>query len=63
LRALPGEHACESPCTSSTGRARLDCIHHLLQQIPYRDVAHDPVVLPSRVRTASYERGNISKDM
>ena len=27
-------------------RARLNCIHHLLQQVPYRDVAQQPIVLP-----------------
>src|SRR5579863_7175286 len=27
-------------------RARLNCMHHLLTQIPYRDVTHKSVVLP-----------------
>jgi polyphosphate kinase len=31
-------------------RARLNCIHHLLQQIPYQEVAHSQVALPERVR-------------
>jgi polyphosphate kinase len=31
-------------------RARLNCIHHLLLQIPYKDVPHNPVALPKRVR-------------
>ena len=31
-------------------RARLNCIHHLLQQIPYEDVPHSPVTLPDRIR-------------
>jgi polyphosphate kinase 2 len=44
-------------------RARLNCIHHLLQQIPYREVPHEPVRLPARVRGEAYERGHISKDM
>jgi polyphosphate kinase len=30
-------------------RARLNCISHLLSQIPYRAVQHQPVVLPPRV--------------
>jgi hypothetical protein len=25
-------------------RARLNCIHHLLQQVPYQEVPHDPIV-------------------
>jgi polyphosphate kinase len=31
-------------------RARLNCIHHLLQQVPYQEVAHNQVSLPDRVR-------------
>ena len=31
-------------------RARLNCIHHLLQQVPYQEVAHNQVALPDRVR-------------
>ncbi|MEM7121444.1 MAG: polyphosphate kinase 2 [Pseudomonadota bacterium] len=37
-------------------RARLNCINHLLRQIPYADVPHDPVVLPDRVSNPDYER-------
>jgi polyphosphate kinase 2 (PPK2 family) len=44
-------------------RARLNCIHHFLQQIPYRDVPHEPVILPARVHHADYLRGPIPKDM
>ena len=36
--------------------ARLNCIQHLLDQIPYTEVEHDPVVLPARVRNADYIR-------
>ena len=28
-------------------RARLNCIHHLLQQVPYAEVPHDPIVMPA----------------
>jgi hypothetical protein len=28
-------------------KARLNCIHHLLSQLPYQEVPHAPVVLPS----------------
>jgi polyphosphate kinase 2 len=37
-------------------RARLNCIHHLLQQIPYREVEHNEVVLPARQRSPDYSR-------
>src|SRR5206468_12205127 len=31
-------------------RARLNCIHHLLAQVPYAEVPQAAVALPSRVR-------------
>ena len=37
-------------------RARLNCIHHLLQQVPYEDVPHEPIALPDRVFSDDYER-------
>ena len=37
-------------------RARLNCIHHLLQQVPYEDVPHEPITLPDRVFNPDYER-------
>jgi polyphosphate kinase len=37
-------------------RARLNCIHHLLQQVPYEEVPHDPITLPDRVFNPDYER-------
>jgi polyphosphate kinase 2 len=44
-------------------RARLNCISHLLSQIPYDTVVHDQVVLPPRVRNPDYHRGPIPKQM
>jgi len=44
-------------------RARLNCIHHLLEQIPYKDVPHDPVVLPDRISNPNYEREVLPKDL
>jgi polyphosphate kinase len=44
-------------------RARLNCIHHLLQQIPYEEVAHEPVELPERGHNPDYLRGPIPKEM
>jgi polyphosphate kinase 2 len=37
-------------------RARLNCIDHLLQRMPYREVPHTPITLPDRVFNADYER-------
>jgi polyphosphate kinase 2 (PPK2 family) len=44
-------------------RARLNCIHHLLQQFPYEEVTHQPVILPERERHDSYQRNTVSPDM
>jgi polyphosphate kinase 2 len=44
-------------------RARLNCISHLLEQIPYQDVTKTPVVLPERVRHADYIRHPIPPEM
>jgi polyphosphate kinase 2 len=44
-------------------RARLNCISHLLTQVPYQAVTHTPVVLPHRVRNPEYHRGPIPKEM
>ncbi len=37
-------------------RARLNCIHHLLQQVPYEEVPQESVALPDRVFNPDYER-------
>jgi polyphosphate kinase 2 len=44
-------------------RARLNCISHLLTQVPYGEVVRDPVMLPARVRHADYIRGPIPPEM
>jgi polyphosphate kinase 2 len=44
-------------------RARLNCIHHLLSQIPYREIEHPPVTLPERVHNPTYLRGPIPREM
>jgi polyphosphate kinase len=44
-------------------RARLNCISHLLTQIPYNELRHEPVVLPERVRDPAYHRDQIPPDM
>jgi polyphosphate kinase len=44
-------------------RARLNCIAHLLTQVPYRDVQHERVVLPARVHNPDYHRTPVPKEM
>jgi polyphosphate kinase 2 len=44
-------------------RARLNCIHHLLEQIPVGEVFHDPITLPERVHNPNYIRGPVPKEM
>ena len=44
-------------------RARLNCINHLLTQIPYQEIHRDAVVLPPRVRNPEYYRGPVPEEM
>ncbi|TAJ39212.1 MAG: polyphosphate kinase 2 [Reyranella sp.] len=44
-------------------RARLNCIHHLLQQIPYRDVTQEPIVLPPRDFKPDYMRKPVPPEL
>jgi polyphosphate kinase 2 len=44
-------------------RARLNCIHHLLSQVPYEEVHRDPVILPARVHNPGYYREDLPDDM
>jgi len=37
-------------------RARLNCLHHLLEQFPYIESEHEPLVLPERERHDDYTR-------
>jgi polyphosphate kinase 2 len=37
-------------------KARLNCIHHLLQQMPYEEVEHPGIELPPRERHGDYSR-------
>ena len=37
-------------------KARLNCIHHLLSQMPYGEIAHETVALPARVHNPEYIR-------
>jgi len=44
-------------------RARLNCIHHLVQQIPFEEVPHEPIVLPDREHMPDYMRKPVPADM
>jgi polyphosphate kinase 2 len=44
-------------------KARLNCISHLLGQLPYQEVAHPPVQLPARERHADYLRQPVPANM
>jgi len=44
-------------------RARLNCIHHLLQQVPYSDVAHQPITLPQRDHKPDYARTPVPPEL
>ena len=44
-------------------KARLNCIHHLLQQMPYQETEHPSVVLPDRVRHEDYVRNPVPQDI
>ena len=44
-------------------KARINCIAHLLSQIPYGEVEHPHVVLPERVHNPDYIRGPVPSEM
>ncbi len=44
-------------------RARLNCIQHLLQQMPYEEVPRKSVALPKRLRNPDYSRSPIPNTM
>ncbi|MDP0930350.1 polyphosphate kinase 2 [Paracoccus onubensis] len=44
-------------------RARLNCMSHLLDLIPYEDVPHEEVTLPNRVFNPDYEREVLPREL
>lgn len=44
-------------------KARLNCISHLLTQVPYKAIPRKTVKLPPRVRNPDYLRGPVPEDM
>lgn len=44
-------------------KARLNCIHHLLGQVPYAEIEREEVVLPDRVHNPDYLRHPVPPEM
>jgi polyphosphate kinase 2 len=44
-------------------KARLNCIAHLLEQIPYQELPQETVELPARVRHPDYHRTPVPREM
>ena len=44
-------------------RARLNCIKHLLTQIPYTEIDHEMIKLPKRLFNEDYERNTLPKTL
>jgi polyphosphate kinase 2 len=44
-------------------KARLNCIHHLLSQMPYEETEHAPIVLPQRERHEDYVRHPVPQEI
>ena len=44
-------------------KARLNCIHHLLDQIPYGEIQHPAIVLPPRERHEDYVRQPVPQEI
>ena len=64
---LERTHITEAPWWVIPGndkkKARLNCIHHLLEQVPYSVVPHPEIILPDRVHGEDYHRHPVPKDM
>jgi polyphosphate kinase 2 len=44
-------------------KARLNCIHHFLNQVPYAEIEREQVTLPDRVHNPDYLRNPVPKEM
>jgi hypothetical protein len=44
-------------------RARLNCIAHLLDQIPYEEIPNEDIALPDRVFNENYERAVLPREL
>lgn len=63
---LERTHIAEAPWwvveADDNRRARLNCIAHLLSQVPYEEVPRQPPNLPDRVRHTDYERHQVAAE-
>ena len=64
---LERTHIAEAPWWIVEGndkkRARLNCISHLLTQVPYGEIDHPEVILPERVHNPEYHRHPVPAEM
>ena len=64
---LERTHTPESPWwvvpADDKKRARLNCIHHLLGQMPYQEVPHADIELPARERREDYLRNPVPDNL
>lgn len=64
---LERTHISEAPwwvvAANDKKKARLNCISHLLSQIPYQEIEHPIISLPERVHHSDYLRGPVSPEM
>jgi len=44
-------------------KARLNCIHHLLSQMPYEEVERPSIELPARARHEDYSRQPVPQEI
>lgn len=60
-------HTAEAPWyiveANDKRRARLNCIDHLLTQVPYTEVPHETIALPNRVFNPNYERRELPHEL
>uniref|UniRef100_UPI004047F9A7 polyphosphate kinase 2 n=1 Tax=Polynucleobacter sp. TaxID=2029855 RepID=UPI004047F9A7 len=64
---LERTHISEAPwwvvAANDKKKARLNCITHLLDQIPYKEIDHPVITLPERVHNPDYLRGPVPQGM
>lgn len=64
---LERTHIAEAPWWIVEGndkkRARLNCIAHLLTQVPYGEIDHPEVILPARVHNPDYIRHPVPREL
>jgi hypothetical protein len=44
-------------------KARLNCMHHLLSQVPSEEIERDPIILPERERHGAYARRPVPEEL